>query len=180
MAIVLYSAPVRLGVGKNCVASPPRRPLRSVTLRLRALRPQLRRDPLGGPTDGTLGHMPSYGGEMARTTEDVLNHHLQCFGASDLAGILSDYTDGAVLFTPTGVLTGPGEMRTLFTTMFAEFTKPGTTFDLIRKDVRGETAFILWKAETADNMYEFCSDTFLVRDGKIGAQTFAGKITPKR
>src|SRR5207244_2332537 len=78
-----------------------------------------------------------------------------------------------VLFTPTGVLTGPGEMRTLFTTMFAEFTKPGTTFDLIRRDVRGETAFILWKAETADNMYEFCSDTFLVRDGKIGAQTFA-------
>ena len=117
---------------------------------------------------------------MARTTQDVLNHHLQCFGAGDLPGILSDYTAGAVLFTPTGVLTGPGEMRTLFMTIFAEFAKPGTTFDLVRKDVRGETAFILWKAETADNMYEFCSDTFLVRDGKIGAQTFAGKITPKR
>src|SRR5207247_11220694 len=59
---------------------------------------------------------------------------LQCFGASDLPGILSDYTAGAVLFTPTGVLTGPGEMRTLFMTMFAEFAKPGTTFDLVRKD----------------------------------------------
>jgi len=49
-------------------------------------------------------------------------------------------------------------------TIFAEFAKPGTTFDLVRKDVRGETAFILWKAETADNLYEFCSDTFLVRE----------------
>jgi hypothetical protein len=64
--------------------------------------------------------------------------------------------------------------------MFAEFAKPGTTFDLVRKDVRGETAFILWKAQTADNLYEICSDTFLVRDGKIAAQTFAGKITPRR
>src|SRR5207247_9762324 len=131
-------------------------------------------------TAGAVGHMPIYGGEMARTTEYVLNHHLQCFGARHLASILSDYTAGVVLFTPTVVLPRPGEMRTLFMPMFAEFAKPGTTFDLVRKDVRGETAFILWKAETADNLYEFCSDTFLVRDGKIAAQTFAGKITPKR
>ncbi len=117
---------------------------------------------------------------MARTTEDVLNHHLQCFGAGDLAGLLSDYTVGSVLFTPTGVLAGPGEMRTLFMTIFAEFAKPGTTFDLLRKDVRGETAFILWKAETADNVYELATDTFLVRDGKITSQTFAGKVTSKR
>ena len=67
--------------------------------------------------------------------------------------------------------------------MRREETRPGAPFqnlDLVRKDVRGETAIILWKAETADNLYEFCSDTFLVRDGKIAAQTFAGKITPKR
>jgi len=64
--------------------------------------------------------------------------------------------------------------------IFAEFAKPGTTFDLVRKDARGETAFILWKAETADHLYEFCTDTFFVRDGKIAAQTFAGKITPRR
>jgi hypothetical protein len=39
---------------------------------------------------------------------------------------------------------------------------------------------ILWAAETADNVYELATDTFVVQDGKIIAQSFAGNITPKR
>jgi hypothetical protein len=38
----------------------------------------------------------------------------------------------------------------------------------------------LWTAETADNTYEEATDTFVVRNGKIVAQSFAAKITPKR
>jgi hypothetical protein len=45
--------------------------------------------------------------------------------------------------------------------------------------VDGEHAYILWTAETADNVYEMGTDTFVVHDGKIVAQSFAGKITPK-
>jgi hypothetical protein len=37
----------------------------------------------------------------------------------------------------------------------------------------------LWTAETADNVYELGTDTLFVQDGKIVAQSFAGKITPK-
>ena len=40
-------------------------------------------------------------------------------------------------------------------------------------------AYILWTAETADNIYEMGTDTFVVREGKIVAQSYAGKITPK-
>jgi hypothetical protein len=45
--------------------------------------------------------------------------------------------------------------------------------------VEGDHAYILWTAETADNVYELGTDTFVVRDGKIVAQSFTGKITPK-
>ena len=45
--------------------------------------------------------------------------------------------------------------------------------------VEGDYAYILWTAETADNVYELATDTFVVRDGKIVAQSFAGKIAPK-
>jgi hypothetical protein len=45
--------------------------------------------------------------------------------------------------------------------------------------VEGEYAYILWSAETADNSYEAATDTFVVRNGKIIAQSFAAKITPK-
>lgn len=52
-------------------------------------------------------------------------------------------------------------------------------FDLLRQDVDGDTAFIVWTAETADQTFELGTDTFFVRDGHIVTQTFAGKISPR-
>ena len=46
--------------------------------------------------------------------------------------------------------------------------------------VEGDYADIFWTAETADNVYEVGSDTFVVREGKIVAQSLAAKLTPKR
>jgi ketosteroid isomerase-like protein len=112
------------------------------------------------------------------STKDVLDHHLKCFGEGDLKGILSDYAPGAVLFTPDGALKGDA-IRPLFETIFAEFGKPGAAFKMKQQFVDGDYAYILWTAETADNVYEVGTDTFVVRNGKIVAQSFAGKITPK-
>ena len=64
--------------------------------------------------------------------------------------------------------------------MIAEFGKPGAAFSMKQQSVEGDYAYILWTAETADNVYEVGTDTFVVRDGKIVAQSFTGKITPKR
>jgi len=113
-------------------------------------------------------------------TKDVLDNHLKCFGEGDLKGILSDYARGAVLFTPNGPLKGVDSIRPLFEQLIAEFGKPGATFGMKLQSVEGDYAYILWAAETADNVYEMATDMFVVRDGKIIAQSFAGKITPKR
>lgn len=115
---------------------------------------------------------------MATTTE-IVQHHLQCFGAGDLEGILSDYAPGAVLFTPDGTLRGHAAIRALFTAMLEEFGKPGSSFSLRQQDVEGDHAYILWTAETADNVYELGTDTFHVQDGKIVVQSFAGKTTSR-
>ena len=113
------------------------------------------------------------------STKDVLDHHLKCFGEGDLKGILADYAPGAVLFTPDGPLTGVDAIKPLFQAIFAEFGKPGASFSMKQQFVEGDYAYILWTAETADNVYEVGTDTFVVRDGMIVAQSFAGKITPK-
>jgi len=113
------------------------------------------------------------------STKDVLDHHLKCFGEGDLSGILSDYAPNAVLFAPDGPLKGVDAMKPLFQAMFAEFGKPGAAFSMKQKFVEGDYAYILWTAETADNVYELGTDTFVVRDGKIVAQSFAARITPK-
>ena len=116
---------------------------------------------------------------MTATTQQVLEHHLKSFGEGDLEGILEDFADESVIFTPDGILRGPSERRGLFEAFFAEFAKPGASFEMKKQIVEGETAFIVWSAETADNVYELATDTFVVRDGKIVTQTFAGKVVPK-
>ena len=115
-----------------------------------------------------------------RTTRDVIDSHLKCFGARDLGGILSDYAPDAVLFTPTGPLSGPDAMRPFFQALMAEFGRPGTTFNMKRRDIVGEFAYFIWSAETADNVYEMATDTFVVRNGRIACQSFAARILPKR
>ena len=45
--------------------------------------------------------------------------------------------------------------------------------------VEGEHAFMTWTAETPDNSCEMDTDTFVVQDGKIVGQSYAGKVTPK-
>ena len=114
-----------------------------------------------------------------RPTRAVIDNHLACFGAKNLEGILSDYAADAILFTPGGVLKGPDAIKPLFERMLAEFSRPGASFALRQMEIDGEHAFIVWSAETADNIYELGTDTFVVRAGKIAVQSFAGKIVPK-
>jgi ketosteroid isomerase-like protein len=116
---------------------------------------------------------------QAASAKEVVEQHLKCFREGDLKGILSDYAPGAVFFTPDGALRGVDEIRPLFQAMIAEFQKPGAVFSMKHQSVEGDYAYILWTAETADNVYELGTDTFVVRGGKIVAQSFTRKITPK-
>jgi ketosteroid isomerase-like protein len=114
------------------------------------------------------------------STKDVIDHHLKAFADHDLNCVLSDYAPGAVSFTPHGPLHGPDAIRPLFQALIAQFAKPGAAFTMKQQLFDGDYAYILWTAETADKVYELGTDTFVVRGGKIVAQSFTGKILPKK
>lgn len=113
------------------------------------------------------------------TTKDVLQNHLEAFGQGDVNRILSDYAPDAVLFTNDGTLKGADALRALFERLTDEFGKPGATFNMQRQIIEGDYAYILWTAETPDNVYELATDTFVIRNGKIVAQSFTAKINSK-
>jgi ketosteroid isomerase-like protein len=113
------------------------------------------------------------------STKDVLDHHLKAFDQGDLNGIMSDYAPDAVFFTKDGVIQGVDAIRPLFEALIGEFGKPGATFNMTQQLVQGDYAYILWTATTADNVYELATDMFVVRDGKIVAQSFTAEIRPK-
>ena len=62
-----------------------------------------------------------------RSTAEVLDHHLKCFAARDMDGVLADYSADAVFFRPEGARRGPNAIKPVFERMFAEFAKPGAS-----------------------------------------------------
>jgi hypothetical protein len=113
------------------------------------------------------------------TTQNILDQHLKSFGENDLKGVLADYSPDALFFIPGTMLKGPDSIKPFFETLLSEFAKPGASFSMQHQCVESEYAYILWSAETADNSYEAATDTFVVREGKIVAQSFAARIIPK-
>ena len=113
------------------------------------------------------------------STGDVLDRHLKAFAAADLDGLLADYSTDAVLFSPAGPLKGPDAIKPMFQQLITEFAKPGASFEMQQSWIDGDHACIVWHAETADNRYEFATDMFVVRQGRIVAQSFAAKVSRK-
>jgi len=63
--------------------------------------------------------------------------------------------------------------------IIAKFAKPGTTLSRKQQLFDGDYAYVVWTAETTDNVYEMGTDTFVIREGKIVAQSFTAKVAPE-
>jgi ketosteroid isomerase-like protein len=113
------------------------------------------------------------------STEDTLEHHLDAFGNQDIDAVMEDYTDESTIVTNMGRFDGLDEIEGLFEDLFAEFSHSEASIDMREQVVEGEFAYITWRGETPDNVYEFATDTFHIPGEYITFQTFAGKITPK-
>ncbi len=112
-------------------------------------------------------------------TEAVLDRHLEAFGEGDLDELMQDYADDAVFVAEGTTLRGRDEIRGMYEGMLAEFSGSSVSFTLDERTVVDDYAYITWRAETPDNEYEFASNTFVVRDGEIVAQTLAAAISAK-
>lgn len=94
---------------------------------------------------------------------------------------MEDYTDQSVLITPDATLSGLDSIRAAFTEFFGGLFKPGTyEFTMDRTVISGDVAHIVWHSDNEGVNILFGADTFLVRDGKIAVQTFAGYIQENR
>jgi ketosteroid isomerase-like protein len=103
------------------------------------------------------------------STQATIEHHLQAI-SQGVDAIMSDYTEQSVLFTQQGRLQGLGPIRGFFEAFLAS-SPPEllAAFTILRMDVQGEAAYLVWKAEP---FIPLATDTFVVRDGRILVQTF--------
>lgn len=111
-------------------------------------------------------------------TQEVLDHHWNTFKANDLEGVMADYTDESVLIIPDTTLVGLTALRAHFSNVFTVFPKDSTTLQLDKSVVHRDVGYIIWQATTPKLKVTYGTDTFIIQDGKIVRQTFAGVISP--
>jgi hypothetical protein len=116
--------------------------------------------------------------EIGKRTEETLQKHLQAFGSGDVDAVMADYDETAVFIKQDGTLRGTDEIRSFFESLVADLP-PGSTLDVSEQIVEEEIAYIVWSGESEKVKIPFATDTFIVRDGKIVAQTLAAQMEKK-
>ncbi len=106
---------------------------------------------------------------MARSPQEVFQHHVQALGAGDLDAIVEDYTDDAVFITPAGIKRGKDGIREAFTQLLADV--PNADWTLPTQIYHDDVLFLEWTATSAATKAEDGIDTFVFRDGLIRVQT---------
>ena len=117
--------------------------------------------------------------EQTRETTNILNHQNSSFVKGDVDEIMKDFSEQAILFTPDGVLEGKDSIKKFYTDVISNLLPPDSDFKISRQEVREQTAYIVWSAESKNYRFPLGTDTFFIKDGKIFAQTFAAKIESK-
>ncbi len=114
-----------------------------------------------------------------RNIDQVLDHHIRVLDAGLVDEVLFDYAENALIITPGGVVQGLDEIRKFFTDSVANVLPPGSTSRMVKKITCGEVAYIVWSAESRFYSIPFGTDTFIIRNGQIVEQTFAGILNKK-
>ncbi|HUU48547.1 MAG TPA: nuclear transport factor 2 family protein [Nitrosopumilaceae archaeon] len=117
--------------------------------------------------------------ELTLKNTEILDRQNELLVKGDVEELMKDFSEDAILFTPDGVLEGANNIKKFYTDVTANILPPGSDFKLTKQEVRGEIAYIVWSAESEKYRFPLGTDTFVFKDGKIVAQTFAAKIEPK-
>ena len=113
------------------------------------------------------------------TTEDILQRHLLAFNTNDMDGIIQDYAPDAEIWRGDEIFAGTDAIAAFYTRIFSIFPYGATDFELQKRIVKDDKAYIVYTAESSKASIPFATDSFLIKDGKIIWQSGAALSTIK-
>ena len=113
---------------------------------------------------------------MARTPQEIFQHHASALMAGDIDEIVADYTEEAVFITPRGVLRGKAGAREGFTTLLADV--PSADWEVPTQIFEGNVLFIEWRAVSTKARVSDGVDTFVFSEDGIRVQTVRYTLEP--
>jgi len=105
------------------------------------------------------------------TPQQIVAHHMAAAAKGDVDGIVADYADTAVMFTPGGETRGKAALRKMFAGIFGGPPGSRAPLEVRQQFYTKEIGYIVWVQNEGKPEEMRGSDTFLVRKGKIVTQT---------
>jgi hypothetical protein len=115
--------------------------------------------------------------KQQRSAREVLDDHLEKRQAGRLDEDLAlNYSENVVMLTESGVYRGHDGVRHLAETLRREL--PGSTYHYRTRLVDGDVGFLEWTARGDGGHIDDGADSYVIRDGRIVAQTIHYTIKP--
>jgi hypothetical protein len=106
----------------------------------------------------------------SRSAEEVLDDHLRESRTGSIDDDLpSNYAPDVVILCRKGIFHGHGGMRQSNTLLMQDL--PHARFSYGARRVAGEMGFLEWSGRASNGVTAEGADSYLIRDGKIVAQT---------
>lgn len=113
---------------------------------------------------------------MARSPQEIFDHHLQALLAGDVDELLIDYTDESELITSAGVAQGSGAIRAAFSQLSGALAD--ANFEIKSQTYSGNVLLLEWTLDAVGFGVDGV-DTFLFDDDSIRVQTISQQMHPK-
>ncbi|BBY33436.1 polyketide cyclase [Mycolicibacter minnesotensis] len=113
---------------------------------------------------------------MARSPQEIFDHHLKALLAGDVEELLVDYTDESELITAAGVARGLAGIRAAFSQLSAALAD--AEFAIKSQTHSGDVLLLEWTLDAAGFGVDGV-DTFLFGDDSIRVQTISQQARPK-
>lgn len=110
----------------------------------------------------------------AQEVEATWDHHIEAWQARDVDAIVADYTEDAIFIINNQVFEGKEAIRSVFLQLFQLFDEGSNRIDT--PTLRGRFVFITWHFTPTNAEEFFGTDTFVIENGKIVAQTIASPL----
>jgi hypothetical protein len=108
----------------------------------------------------------------------IINHHLGSFGENNMEEVLKDYTEESIIITPDAEFKGLTAIEGFFLPLFDLFPAGAAEVAVDVMKAEGGVGFITWHGSSEFVIVPLGTDTFVIKNGKIHRQTFAGIINP--
>ena len=113
---------------------------------------------------------------MTRSPQESLTAHWDALASGDIAHLLADYAEDAIILTGQGSLEGHSGVEAFYSNALQSL--PGAQFAVTGAMFSSDAALVHWTAQSSEGRIDDGVDTFVFEEGNISLHTVHFTVQP--